>query len=173
MLIHYKSPVLKRIFAFALLILFLFNTIGYYFIFEIYKYRVKKEIQNAIHPGSVSVTILKIVDIQQDPQFQRVEKKEFRYKGALYDVIKEVRSGRTTIFYCIHDKKEEDLLATMNTVNKNKFLLSLWQHLIKIAYLSDNLAFKQPFPVEILFPTFSVPLTSVLIKTFSPPPESA
>ena len=163
---------MKRIFAFALLILFLFNTIGYYFIFEIYKYRVKKEIQNAMHPGSVSVTILKIVDIQQDPQFQRVEKKEFRYKGALYDVIKEVRTGRTTIFYCIHDKKEEDLLSAMNALNKNKFLLSLWQHLIKIAIPPIEVDCANPIAIQVIIPQITVKLPSVIESKLNPPPES-
>ena len=171
--INIKLPALKRAFAFSLLILFLFNTLGYYFIFEFFKYHVKKEIQNSAHSGSASLTILKIMDLQHDPQFQRVERTEIRYKGSLYDVIKEAQNGRTTIFYCIHDKKEEDLLATMNAVNKNKFLLSLWQHLIKIAIPPIDVAFANPISNKVRFPQITVKLHSVIESKLSPPPESA
>jgi hypothetical protein len=162
---------LKKALAYLLLFLFLFNSLGYYFIFEIYKYRVKKEMQDQTYKGSTVLTILKIADAKDDPGFQRVEKKEIKYKGSLYDVIKEVQVGRTTIFYCIHDKKEEILLATMNSVNKSKFLLSLWQHLITIAIPPFDNSLTVTVPVNVLFPQISVPLPSVLIGTWSPPPE--
>lgn len=132
---------------------------------------MKKELQSTAHSGSASPTILKIVDLLQDHQFQRVERNEIRYKGSLYDVIKEVQSGRTTIFYCIHDKKEEELLATMNAVNKNKFLLSLWQHLIKIAITPIDITLTTPFSVNLLFPQITIALHSVIANKWSPPPE--
>jgi hypothetical protein len=164
---------LKKAFTLFLLFLFLFNILGYYFIFEIFKYHAKKEIQNAALSGSASLTIFRIVDLLHDPQFQRVESKEIRYKGSLYDVIKEVQSGRSTILYCIHDKKEEDLLAAMNAVNKNKFLLSLWQHLIKIAIPPIDMTLSNPFSVKVVFPQTTVSLRFTAASKWSPPPESA
>ena len=164
---------MKKQLASILLFFFLFNSTGYYFIFELYKYHVKKEMQALTAKGSVELTILRITDADHDPGFQRVEKKEIRYKGSLYDVIKEVRSGGTTIFYCIHDKKEEKLLATMNTVNKSKFLMSLWQHLIKIAIPPVNMTLMDQSPVKIVFPHISIALSPVLLGTWSPPPELA
>jgi hypothetical protein len=164
---------LKKTLGYILLLLFLFNSLGYYFIFELFKYNVKKEMQTRTNIGSLELTILKITDVKDDPGFQRVEKKEIRYKGSLYDVIKELQSGRTTIFYCIHDKKEEILLATMNSVNKSKFLLSLRQHLITIAIPPFDVALSNPFYVKIKFPHISVTLHSVLTGTWSPPPELA
>ena len=166
-----NTQVLRKTLAYLLLFLFLFNSLGYYFIFELYKYHVKKEMQVQATKDSEVVTILKIAEAEHDPAFQRVEKKEIRYKGSLYDVIKEVQVGRTTIFYCIHDKKEEILLATMNSVNKSKFLLSLWQHLITIAIPPIQMTLTNPFPVKLLFPHISVTLPTVLIGTWSPPPE--
>ena len=162
---------MKKTLSYLLLLLFLFNSLGYYFVFELYKFNVKKEMQKRTNIGSVALTILKISDIKADSEFQRVEKKEIRYKGSLYDVIKEVQSGRATIFYCIHDKKEEILLATMNSVNKSKFLLSLWQHLITIAIPPFDNSSTDTFAVNVLFPLISVPLPSVLLRTWSPPPE--
>ena len=123
------------------------------------------------HEGNTSLTVIKIFDPSGDPDFKRVERKEFRYKGALYDVIREVKSGRVTIFYCIPDKKEEDLLAAMNRVNKNKFLLSLWQHVVKIAWSTPDFDFTDSYPVDILFPKISVPLHSAFQQIWSPPPE--
>jgi hypothetical protein len=144
---------------------------GYYFIFELHKYNINKEMQTRTHKGSTALTILKISDTEIDREFQRVEKKEIRYKGLLYDVIKEVPGGRTTIFYCIHDKKEENLLAVMNTVNKNKFLLSLWDHVIKIAIPHLEMPLANPYAAKIIFPRITVLLGSVHLTKWSPPPE--
>ena len=166
----YLCPV-KKALTFLVLLLFLFNILGYYFIFEIYKLKVKQEMRRSTHHGSTSLAVLKIIDPSSDPDFKRVERKEFRYKGSLYDVIREVKSGPVTIFYCIPDKKEEDLLAAMNRVNKSKFLLSLWQHLITVAWSSPGLAFTDTHPVDIIFPAMSVPLHSALMQNWSPPPE--
>jgi hypothetical protein len=164
---------LRKTLIYILLLLFLFNSLGYYFIFELYKYHVKKEMQTRTTIGSLALTILKIPDVKRDPGFQRVEKKEIRYQGSLYDVIQEVKSGRTTIFYCIHDKKEEILLATMNSVNKSKFLLSLWQHMITIAIPPFDNSLTETFPESVLFPQILVPLPSALLSTWSPPPKWA
>jgi len=127
--------------------------------------------QTKLNKGSSGFAILKIIDAESDHEFQWVEKKEIRYKGFLYDVIKELQSGRMTIFYCIHDKKEETLLATMNSVNKNKFLLSLWDHVIKIAFPPFDMALTNTSPEKVVFPQISVPLHSVFTGTWSPPPE--
>ena len=163
---------MKKLFTCLLLILFLFNTLGYYFIFECYKRHVRKEIQARANKNTVPLTILRIADIGFDREFQRIEKKEIRYKGSLYDVIREVQSGRTTIFYCIHDKKEEALLAAMNAVNKNKFLLSLWQHLIKIAIPPIEVDCANPIAIQVIFPQITVKLPSVIESKLNPPPES-
>ena len=151
---------MKKTLPYILLFLFLFNILGYYFIFEVQKYHVKKEMQARIHKGSTVLTILQVMDPENNPDFQRIEKMEIRYKGFLYDVIKEVQKGRTTIFYCIHDKKEENLLAAMKTVNKDNFLLSIWDHVIKIAVPPFHIALSNPFPVKVIFPQISVPLPS-------------
>jgi hypothetical protein len=164
---------LKKSLAYLLLILFLFNSMGYYFIFELHKYHVKKEIQANSNKISRALRILKIRDAESDHEFQRVENKEIRYQGFLFDVIKEVRNGKTTIFYCIHDTKEENLLATMNSVNKNKFLLSLFDHIIKIAIPPFTIALTNSLSRKVIFPQISSLLPSVLLGTWSPPPEVA
>jgi hypothetical protein len=162
---------LKKALAYILLFVFLFNTTGYFFIFELHKLRVKNKIQSGTKTGSKGLTILQITDIEHNVDFQRVEKGEIRYKGSLYDVINEMQSGMTTIFYCIHDQKEENLLAAMKTVNNNKFLLSLWDHVIKIAIPHLEMVSSSPYSAEVIFPLISVSLHSVLLTKWSPPPE--
>jgi len=162
---------LKKTLPYLLLVIFLFNSLGYYFIFELYKYNVKKEMQTQSCKSSMALTILQISDILYNSEFQRVEKKEIRYKGSLYDVIKEVHTGTTTIFYCIHDTKEENLLAAMKTVNKNKFLLSLWDHLVKIAIPQFEMPLSDPNTSKVIFPVITISLPSVLLTNWSPPPE--
>jgi hypothetical protein len=173
--LFYQSKVLikdlNKTLIYFLLFLFLFNSTGYYFIFELHKHRVKKEIQARINKESLVLTVLKISDAEHDPLFQRVEEKEIRYKGSLYDVIKEINTDRVTIFYCIHDKKEENLMAAMKTVNKSMFLLSLWDHVIKIAIPPSDNSMTDRSPLTLVFPQISFPLPSFFIGTWSPPPE--
>ena len=125
--------------------------------------------QSGKSPGTM--TILQIADILNNSEFQRVEKKEIRYQGLLYDVIREVQNRKTTIFYCIHDKKEENLLGIMKTVNKNKFLLSLWDHIIKIAIPPFEMPASGPSALKVIFRQSSVSLHSALLAIWSPPPE--
>jgi hypothetical protein len=162
---------LNKSLAYILLFLFVFNSMGYYFIFEIHKYHVKKEMQTRADKASYALTILKVADPVNNREFQRVEKKEIRYKGSLYDVIKEIKTGSTTIFYCLHDKKEENLLAAMKKVNKNIFLVSLWDHVIKIAVPPSCNFMAVTLKKRLMFPQISVPLPSFLLGTWSPPPE--
>jgi hypothetical protein len=163
---------LKKTLAYFLLIIFLFNTMGYYFIFEIMKSHIRKEMQTRANLGSTSLTIIKISDLKNNNEFQRVEKKEIKYKGLLYDVIKEVQTGEGAIFYCIHDNKEENLLMAMKTVNGNKFLVSLWDHLIKIAIPLSDFPMTNTLFSKMIFPRISVSLRSVFLAKWGPPPEN-
>jgi len=58
--------------------------------------------------------IEKIVINNNSQHFQRIHSREFRYCGKMYDIIKEVKKGSTTTFYCINDKKEEELMESIS-----------------------------------------------------------
>jgi hypothetical protein len=104
---------MKRLFAILLVALFLFNTLGYYFVFSYNRYLVRREMKIQVKAGlfKESTIILKILNPAFNADFRRVDKGEFIYKGKMYDIVTEKTSGNFTTFSCIHDKNEEKLLA--------------------------------------------------------------
>jgi hypothetical protein len=163
---------LKKIFAVFVLLILLFNSMGYYFLFELNKYQVQKSIQHHPERKSPAFCILRIPEPENNPSFSRIDKKEIRFQGKMYDIIKEVRNNNTTLFYCIRDTREDNLLAAMKRLTHDKFLLSLLNHIISVAPLPD-------YPEEIAvlasstisFYSFQSPLCSSQLPTWSPPPE--
>lgn len=163
---------MKKIFAVFVLFILLFNSMGYYILFELNKFQVRQEMQSQLVKKTVKLYLLKITDPEKDPEFKRIHKKEFQYKGKMYDVIKEVKNNGITLFYCLKDTKEDNLLAAMKRVTHDKFLISLLNLIISIAPLPD-------YPEDIAalasgtisFYSFQSPLCSSQLPTWSPPPE--
>jgi len=47
-----------------------------------------------------------------------MHEREFRYQGQLYDIVNEEQVGKTTWFYCIHDKQETRLVSRLSKIKK-------------------------------------------------------
>ncbi|NWF50896.1 MAG: hypothetical protein HXY49_10190 [Ignavibacteriaceae bacterium] len=47
-------------------------------------------------------------------QFQRIDKKEFRYNGMMYDIIEEIETADSIFFHCINDKNEDHLFSVFS-----------------------------------------------------------
>jgi hypothetical protein len=163
---------LKKTFVFILLILFLFNTVGYFFIIEIHRLRVKKELASRT-TGKNDITILRIENIMNDTSFRRIDEKEIRYMGSFYDVVKEVQSGNSLVIYCIRDTKEENLDVAMKTVSNNKLLASLWELVIKNVIPDGKIIVPAPSFELLTYPDFSETLNSAGLTILSPPPKQA
>ena len=56
------------------------------------------------------IEVLKIA--KHSKYFQRIQENEFRFHGKMYDVIREVPAKGFTIYYCINDKQEEQLMKS-------------------------------------------------------------
>jgi len=144
---------------------------GYYFLFEVNKMLVKKEMKAMIKQNHRKVTIIKIPDAETNPDLFRVEKQEIVFKGNLYDIVKEMKKGRITTFYCIFDFKEQNLIAGFKKVCHNKFSQTLLDHLIKIALpvYRENPVLTNSSPM-IFYTKNIVPIPSFQIPP-TPPPE--
>jgi len=162
---------LKKPLAFLILLVILFNSIGYYLLFEVRKYVVKKEIQTAIQHHSSKMVILKIDHPEKDREFQWIDKKEFRYKGAMYDIVREKTTGHTTVFVCIHDVKETGLYAGLKRETKNKDHLALWDHHVMIFLSIPAIELNITQCSELMFPKLEISFNSPTLGTWSPPPE--
>lgn len=70
----------------------------------------KDDIKNL--PNSEFLLVIKIpksIYINNDKNFQLVEKHEFRYHGEMYDIVKSKIINDTVYFLCISDKNEDKL----------------------------------------------------------------
>lgn len=166
-------PDLKKILIYSILALFLFNSMGYYCLFELNRFLARKEMKLSIQQEPVSLIILKIADPEHDHDFHRTDGKEIEYKSELYDVVREITHGRNRVFICVHDSKEEGLYSGLKMVHVLKIQLALWEHLIKVTFPEPPVLVANISVSDLIFPFFRVPLESSLVPTWSPPPEQS
>jgi len=117
-----------RIFLIFALISFVLNTVGFVFLFvgakEILRMKTWKEVDEMKSSKRIEVISVPAADPSADGEtgngFQRVNKKEIRFHGKMYDVVREERYNGKLIFYCIHDENEDKLDKEFsNEVRKN------------------------------------------------------
>ena len=158
---------------------------GYYIVFRCNQYLVKKEMVTQIRGGMFhpDIVLLKILFPEKDQQFQRRDKNEFSWYGKLYDVVAERKSGDTTVFYCLYDKKEETLLADFTlylnrtgrsgSSAKDNPIHALLHNLITQALIQTPILPVQGQGVIFIFPVFQTSIIPVYLVHFAPPPEIA
>ena len=172
---------MKRVFAALITLLFLFNMMGYYFVFSYNQYLVRSEMKSFIKAGYFedSYVVLKLANTD----FIRVDKGEFRYKDKLYDIVSEQKTGNFTTFRCINDKNEERLLAGFhhyvelasgqNNPVKARHAQAMLYHVIKLALPENRWIHTPVVPTEISFINPIHPLSSIVHPPDSPPPKFA
>ncbi len=146
---------------------------GYFFIFEVNKFIVKREMMALLRLQPRELTRLEVAGATHNPDLVRVEKHEIRYKGKMYDILREESVGDVTIFYCLRDHKEEMLISGFKKVNGNRYSMVLHAHLIKIALPLYLVSLSPPPDLTIGFVPFNETLRSRFLKIWSPPPELA
>ena len=176
---------MKRALAILITLLFLFNTMGYYFVFLFTRQMVRNEMQQSIKAGSYgrSSVVMDISNPSKNPDFKRISKDEFLYKDKLYDIISESVSPDRVVFVCIHDMKEDRLFATLHHFNdassgqndqsRAKHALALIYHVIKLAAVAGTPYAPDPaIPQTISYNSIFYSLSSIFYSPPSPPPES-
>ncbi|MEI7491535.1 MAG: hypothetical protein WCK92_09065 [Bacteroidota bacterium] len=166
---------MKKILPVFMLFAMLFNTAGYYIVYELDRYLLKKEVTSLLEHGCLDneLSVFSVYNPSADPAFRRVDKHEIVYHGNLYDVSKEIRKGKTVTFYCIRDTKEENLIAGMNSMQQKKKATNLLQHLVSIALPVTMELAHPPATTRITYPTVSENFDGNPLRPFSPPPETA
>jgi hypothetical protein len=163
--------IVKGTIAVTIVIFLLFNSMGYYFIFELQKMKIRKEIRSQIEKKPVSFSVLTITPRDINPTFCRIGNNEIEFKGKRYDVIKEFKKGSTTVIYCIYDSKEERLTAAFAKVSNTKLAQLLLDHMVKIAMPPFSHIPVPSFQTDILFPYINIFPDSAFLLSWSPPPE--
>ena len=161
---------LRKVVAFILLLMFLFNSMGYYFLFQFHKYEVSRNRQLSDR-FSPDLVVLTVSNIDKTAGFKRIDENEIRLNGKLYDVIKEVRKGSLSVFYCFRDTKEENILIAMKNVNSDRDHSSCFGFMFTLAMPLYSFILSHRSTSKVTFPQFSVRLNSCLTFPLSPPPE--
>ena len=124
---------MKSTLSILLLFIFLGNVIGYQIVFNQLQHNIHRETERQIEKGLPDEELVVIVtDHEEDLHWTRPYK-EFRYKGEMYDVVKIKTFNNKKNYYCICDKKENNLMARYEKAHHNeKSKYSLGKHLAKI-----------------------------------------
>jgi hypothetical protein len=162
---------LKKAFTYLLLVIFVFNSMGYFFIFELNKLMIKREIIRHIQKDTSAFIVLMVANVDDNPDFRRTDDHEIEFRGNLYDVILEKCNQGTTTFYCLHDTNEENLLAGFSRIYKNKLILALLDHLVRPAVTQPCVMTKPVTSEAYAYPFLISHLRSVNLSILTPPPK--
>ena len=177
---HY---LLKKIIPVGLLLAFLINTMGFFVIFKYNQFLLQQEMFTLIRSGKFhrEMVLLKIYHPEHSRGFIRHNSREFSWHGRMYDIVIEHHAGDTTLFYCLHDKKEEALINRFqtfyrkihkdNTRQRNIPNHALLQNIVKQALLQQGLFLGPENGTIYHYPSFTVSLISADLDRFAPPPE--
>lgn len=105
-----------------MLIIFSFNAIGCYLVVSIQKYEARREMLQHIKAHIPDSELVHIeLTFQNKNEFHWKEANEFNYKGVMYDIVKIEKSDVGTIYHCIADHREMELLKQLEIqINKDK-----------------------------------------------------
>ena len=166
---------MKKIIPALLLIAMLFNAAGYYIVYEVNRFLIHEEFTSLLKHGCYDreLSVFSVFNPGADPSFRRVDEREIVYRGNLYDVVKEVPKGKLVTFYCIHDNKEEILIAGMKNMHNNKKAQNLLQHLVTLALPVTHPGPHPQTSINIIYPLLSMSFINHAEMPFSPPPEKS
>ncbi|MFH1159876.1 MAG: hypothetical protein V1733_02890 [bacterium] len=161
---------MRKTLALGLLLVILLNSMGYYVIFELNRYIIRKEMRGLIGTGK-KISMLEITDPGNDKNFRWVDTHEILVHGRLYDVIYTSQRGTKTLYYCYRDVKEEKLISAFHRANNSKLTQALWHMLSKIVVTFHTLRIDQVSPVSYSYPQLICKTCSVFLPPGNPPPR--
>ena len=166
-------------------VLFIYNTMGYYFVFKIAQFDVRAEMKSAIK-RNIPMKDLEVITIpatangSNDSQTRFIDDNELIYQGKLYDIVKRELSGNNIIVYCINDKKEEVLLENLyakltreNDITKNMNDKSghILTSMIKDVVFSKTIIIISPIGLDINFSSVNNEIINSYSEVITPPPR--
>lgn len=176
------------ILSWALLVSFTYNLVGYEVVFRITHYQIKKEVKRKLKAKVPSkelhtIVIPKFWLKHNNKDFELIEKNEFRYKGEMYDIVRQTEKGDIIIYECISDTEETKLFAWLDEHIKeyvadfpdtekrnNKLLKKITKNYFdnhqefKLAFFENSYQFN-PFTLK--------QFKQLVLKIESPPPRIA
>ena len=161
---------MKKILSLGIILVILTNSMGYYVIFEINRYFIRKEMRETNGAGK-KIFILEIPDPMNDEKILWTDKHELIVNNHLYDVIYTYDQGNKILIYCYRDLKEENLLDLYQKANSSKITQALWHLLSKMASTCCSFESKSVSCIEYSFPVLIPRISRMYNPPGSPPPK--
>jgi hypothetical protein len=156
---------------------------GYYIAFKAMQYEIKSDITSLINKG-IDMDMTTVISIDKKEINNIIfsdNGKEMSYKGQMYDVIKSEENKTTITYYCINDKEETTLYASLdehisthiiNTVPiKSHSQKDITNDVVKVFYQNKFAYSLYNSVTNFSFHTTNIVYTSAVIAPNSPPPE--
>ncbi len=96
----------RKLAIYFLLSLMTFHTAGFYLVFEVNRFMVKREMAMRISSGS-NLVLEKIVVMGQTPELKIISETELEYNNTIYDVVYSKNQGGYKVFFCVRDVRED------------------------------------------------------------------
>jgi hypothetical protein len=175
---------LKRILSIFLVLLIVFNTGGFFFVyFQLGNY-FKEMAFNKIN-DYVPLDRLELIKINinstafnDDDIFDRVNDKEFSYYGRMYDIYKEDISNDTLYLYCVSDENE-DIINNAITIyinekksdNSNSAISNIIKIFITIALTPKSIEYNYLNTYKSISNQIHISYQNIFIDIPDPPPR--
>lgn len=119
--ICYRFATLDFVRTFVTILLicfFVFDSVGFYFLFENKILTAKSDAEEAIHSPQADLVTLTIPKISEG-EISWTGTHEFSYHREMYDVVNVVEKSDVTIYTCYTDKQEERAISDLSIHLKN------------------------------------------------------
>ena len=173
---------MKKILHILIAVIFIYNILGYFAVFQILKYKAKKEIKAAIKaklPAS-ALTIIAVSAKNKSEIKWFKEGKEFMYHDMMFDVVKKEQKGDITYYHCINDIQEKELFANLNDhiekhikndLSTNKKTKSILKKVVNLYFSIAKFTFNENESVQITYSNISEYVKSITVEIPVPPPK--
>lgn len=109
---------MKKAFTISLLLFFVLEITGFYPVFKLSQWNLRKEMKSLIKAGVPESELHVLPFSRRDLACLTWERegKEFRKNGQMFDVVRRVDKKDTVILYCVNDKQESVLFANLDEI---------------------------------------------------------
>jgi hypothetical protein len=128
----------KRCYAAVILVIMLFNGAGFYIYYALHLRQIRMEMREALK--YLPENELEIIKLSHEQFFEaKVEEHEVKVGGKMYDIARVLTMNDSLYVYCLHDEKEDNLIAFLDHVssvpcNQNSSIPAALAKLIVISY---------------------------------------
>ncbi len=178
---------LSKTLAVCLSAVFIFNSFGFWIIFRLEQYSIRREADHAVshHSASRPLYVITVAERERDSLDWRREGREVCYKGAMFDIVRlETRDGQLHI-YCIPDKKETRLLAHLEGLmmstslshhqpGPRKIASKLLKRFLSQRYMPCSVSLNlMPGSTSVELPGYTASFPLFVKRPDTPPPRTA